>query len=175
MDYGSRKMAELIEKIERMSVEEFNALYERAEKDFQLFSPSFEQMTDENYQLLGHDISILNPDMQFNPITHVPWNIALGQPRSWFTSSLEPLNCCSSVYAVPLSATADKYDLLVSGPATPYLEVRGEYIYYAYVTGLGGGICTLESSSYEIMPGKTVDHPSKKEEEEEGDAWALAA
>lgn len=173
MDYGSQKMEELIEKIESMSGEEFNALCERAEKDLHMFSISFDQEPDNKHKIISNGVPVLKTDMLFKAATHVPYSITLGQPRSWLISSFEPLNFFAGGYATSLSMFANTHVMQVSGLTTNHLGVTGKYRYDAYVGGIGRVVGTIANSSYEIISGERIDYPSGKEEE--GDAWALAA
>lgn len=173
MDYGSQKMEELIGKIDRMSVEEFNTLCERAEKDLHILSASSDQVPDNEHEIISvGGVPVRHTDMLFTAPTYVPYSVALGQHQSWLTSPLEPLIACADNYDISLSMLTEPHVTKVSG-LTTHFEIESEYSYDASVAGLGRAICNSDSFSYQLNAGKTEGDSSS--EQEEGDAWAIAA
>jgi hypothetical protein len=165
MDYGSKKLRELIDKIENMSVEEYEALYDEAEESFRSFANPPAQSAIESYSVTSEAV--------------VTWTSGtlLQSTEPWpnfstvYNSELLSLHC-----SIPLGSQSSAYQHWQPWTKSNefLIDVRGLSAVGDYAVTVKGADDWKNNNA---VSGKAVPEQAiyRWMEEKETDAWAMAA
>lgn len=177
MDLGSKKLEELIEDIKNMSVEEYEALYERANEDLQQFASPLTLDFLEN-QLITSGVELTwTTDVSGQLTGSSPGTVAIWNPQLPLFAHLGGFQSQPRAFETWM-AVSDIYTVYRSGTvtyetaATPVSVGNAACICTVTIPGIEE--CVYSSVvSDKGAPEEGIYRPS--EEEKEGDVWPMAA